>query len=262
MKHIFKITAIILMAITLTNCKKDKDKDPEPEPAPVVPTQNTGNLEIYFEAMVGDSELVLSTSTYTNLAGNAFNVTAYKYYISNIKITKSDNSIWSEPNSYHIVDHADHASTTISLANVPYGSYKAVEFVIGVDSAANRAAGTGALDPANGMCWGWNQGYIFAKFEGTISGQNIKHHIGGWNATVGPNNIKTVSPSFGTATADVSGTITPKIHIVNNLLQWFESPTQVDFTTFPKVIMSTGTNAKTIADNYADMFTVDHIHND
>ena len=73
MKNIFKFTAIALIALTLTNCKKDKDKDPEPEPTPTTPA-TTGSLKIEFEAMVGDSALVFNTETYTNQAGNTFNV--------------------------------------------------------------------------------------------------------------------------------------------------------------------------------------------
>jgi len=259
MKNIFKITAIAVLAIALSNCKKDTVTPPDPEPeAPAT----TGSLRILFEAMVGDSNLVLgTTNTYTNQIGNTFNVTAYKYYISNIKITKMDNSVWAEPNSYHLIDHSDDASTLVTIPDVPFGNYKAIEFVIGVDSASNRSAGTGALDPGNGMCWGWNQGYIMAKLEGITSAQNIKWHVGGWNAAVAPNVIKTVSPSFNGDTAKVTSTFAPEIHMSNNVLEWFDTPTAIDLTTFPKVIMAPGSSAKTIADNYEDMFTIEHIHN-
>lgn len=260
MKNLFKITAIALIAITLTNCKKDKDKEPEPEPTPVAPTATTGSLKINFEAMVDTNQLVFTTQTYTNQAGNTFNVTAYKYYISNIKITKIDNSVWTESNSYHLIDHSDAASTLVTIPNVPLGNYKAIEFMIGVDSARNNSgAQTGALDPTNGMFWSWSTGYIMAKFEGVTSGQNIKHHIGGFSGT--NNCLRIVSPSFNGDTAKVTSSVSPEIHMSSNLLEWFESPTMIDFSTFPKVIMSAGANANTIANNYVDMFTIEHIHN-
>ncbi|MES2761939.1 MAG: MbnP family protein [Bacteroidota bacterium] len=257
MKNLF-ISTIVLLALSLSNCKKDTVKAPEPEPEAPAPA---GNLNIDFEAMVGDSDLVFNTETYTNQTGNTFNVTMYRYYISNIKITKTDNSVWAEPNSYHLIDHSSSVSTFVTIPNVPFGNYKAIEFMIGVDSIHNLTPGTGALDPANGMVWVWNQGYIMAKFEGTTSGQNIKHHIGGWNAAVAPNVLKIVSPSFNGDTAKVTSSISPTIHISSDLLEWFDSPTQIDFATFPKVIMSAGADSKTIADNYADMFSVEHIHN-
>ena len=261
MKNIFKLTTILILALTLTNCKKDKTSDTAPEPAPVVPVTPSGSLKIYFEAMVDTNALVFSTQTYTNQVGNTFNVTAYKYYISNVKLTKMDNSVWTESNSYHLVDHSNLASTLVNIANVPFGNYKAIEFVIGVDSATNQSAGTGALDPVNGMCWGWNQGYIMAKIEGTTSGQNIRWHVGGWNAALGPNVIKTASPLFNGDTAKVTSAFSPIIHMSNNILEWFDTPNLIDLTTFPKVIMAPGASSKTIADNYADMFTIEHIHN-
>lgn len=266
MKNLFKITTIAVLALILTNCKKDKDKDPEPTPVNPNPTQpTTGNLKILFEAMVGDSDLVLGTTeTYTNQAGNTFNVTMYKYYISNIKITKTDNSVWIEPNSYHLIDHADDASTLVTIPNVPFGNYKAIEFMIGVDSARNNSgAQTGALDPANGMFWSWSSGYIMAKIEGnspqsTASANKLTFHIGGFSGV--NNTIKTVTPSFNGDTAKVTSTISPEIHMSSNLLEWYQTPTVIDFSTINTVHMP-GTSAKTIADNYADMFTIEHIHN-
>jgi hypothetical protein len=264
MKHILKLTGIAMMALTLSNCKKDT-KAPEPEPVTPIVVTPTGTMEVYFDGMVGDSDLVLSTNTYTNLAGNTYNITLVKYYISNIKLTKSDNSVWAESNSYHLVDHSNPISTVLSIANVPYGDYKALEFTIGVDSAKNvSGAQAGALDPANGMFWSWSSGYIMAKVEGvspqsTASANKLTFHIGGFS---GPNSVlKTISPVFpGTDVASVSSTVIPKIHLKTDVAEWFETPSAVDFSTLNTVHMP-GVSAKTIADNYADMFRVDHIHN-
>jgi hypothetical protein len=264
MKNIFKITAIVFIAFTLSNCKKDKTTEPEPTPTPVTPTATTGSINIVFEGMVGDSNLVLSTKTYTNQAGNTFNVTTYKYYVSNIKITKNDNTVWSQPNSYHLIDYSDINSTSVTLANVPFGNYKAIEFLIGVDSTRNvSGAQTGALDPAKGMFWTWSSGYIMAKMEGTspqssASGNNLKFHIGGFSGS--NNTLKTVSPSFGGETANVTSSFNPSIHMSNNLIEWFQTPTPINFSTTNTVHMP-GAAAKSIANNYADMFSVEHIHN-
>lgn len=264
MKNIFKITAIALIALTLTNCKKDTVSPPEPEPEAPTPAI-AGSVQILFEAMVGDSNLVLGTANnYTNQAGNTFNVTMYRYYISNIKLTKMDNSVWTEANSYYLIDHSNAASTVLTIPNVPFGNYKAIEFMIGVDSAKNNSgAQTGALDPANGMFWSWNNGYIMAKIEGnspqsTASANKLTFHIGGFSGS--NKTMQIASPSFNGDTAKVTNTIMPGIHLSSNLLEWFQTPTVVDFSTLNTVHMP-GSDAKTIADNYADMFTVEHIHN-
>lgn len=261
MKHILKFASIALIALMLTNCKKDKVQEPEPAPEP---TATAGSLKLHFEAMVGDSALVFSTSTYTNQAGNSFNVTLFKYYITNVKVTKMDNSVWMEPNSYHLVDHLDDASTTITISNVPFGNYKAIEFMLGVDSARNNSgAQTGALDPANGMFWSWNSGYIMAKIEGTspqstATANALKFHVGGFSGA--NKTMKIITPSFNNDTAKVSSSVSPEIHFSSNLLEWFQTPTVIDFGTTNTVHMP-GADANTIANNYADMFMVEHIHN-
>jgi hypothetical protein len=262
MKTSIKFFVAIILMITLTNCKKDKVTTPEPEPIPVLPT--TGNLNLYFEGMVGLNPLVFSTQTYTNQAGNTYNVTMAKYYISNIKLTNTDNTVFVVNNSYHLIDLSDSLLSLIKLSGVPYGNYKAIQFMIGVDSTRNvSGAQTGALDPALGMFWTWSSGYIMAKMEGTspqstAPANKLEFHIGGFS---GVNNVlKTVSPSFGLDSAKVSSTITPVIHLSSNLAEWFTAPTVIDFSLINSVTMP-GMSAKNFSDNYMDMFTVEHIHN-
>lgn len=266
MKSLYQIMMLLCLSVAVSNCKKDtKAPEPEPTPPPVTaPSTPSGSLQIEFDGMVGDSDLVFSTATYTNQAGNTFNITLCKYYISNIKLIKNDNSVWAEPNSYHLVDHDDALSTIVEMANVPYGDYKAIEFMIGVDSTRNvSGAQTGALDPAKGMFWSWNSGYIMAKMEGTspqspVTANKLTIHVGGFS---GANSVlKTVSPSFNGNVAQVTSAITPKIHLKCDIMEWFQSPNVINFATLNTVHMP-GADAKKIGDNYADMFTVEHIHN-
>lgn len=262
MKASIKFFAAIILMVTLSNCKKDKTTAPEPEPTPVLPV--SGSLNLFFEGMVGIDPLVFSTKTYTNQVGNTYNVTMAKYYISNIKLTKTDNSVYVVNNSYHLIDLSDSLLSLVKLSGVPYGNYKAIQFMIGVDSTRNvSGAQTGALDPALGMFWTWSSGYIMAKIEGTspqstASANKLEFHIGGFT---GVNNVlKLATPSFGLDTAKVSNSITPIIHLSSNLAQWFASPNVIDFSIINTITMP-GNNAKKVADNYADMFTVEHIHN-
>lgn len=253
--------ALLAFSFTISSCKKDPDE----VPAPVTPPATSGSLKLHFENMVGDSTLVLNMQNYVNANNDTFNVSKFNYYISNIKLTRSDNSVYTETESYHLLKADDESSLDISLANVPFGSYTAIEFMIGVDSTRNvSGAQTGALDPANGMFWSWSSGYIMAKLEGTSpqstgSGHMIMMHIGGFS---GANKVlKTVSPSFNSQTANVSSTVTPEIHFKADILEMLQSPNTIDFSTL-NVIHMPGSAAKTVADNYADMFSVEHIHND
>ena len=262
MKISIKFFASVIIILFLANCKKDESSTPEPQPLPTLPS--SGNLTLFFEGMVGTSPLVFSTQTYTNQAGNTYNITMAKYYISNIKLTKTDNSVINVTNSYHLIDLSDSLKSLAKLTDVPYGNYKAIEFMIGVDSTRNvSGAQTGALDPALGMFWTWSSGYIMAKVEGTspqstASANKLEFHIGGFSGT--NNVLRIATPSFGLETANVSSAVTPIIHLSSNVAEWFGSPNIIDFSTINTVTMP-GLNAKNIANNYVDMFTVEHIHN-
>lgn len=258
-KHIFLALAITTV---LFSCKKDPESSTPTGSGGT--TTTTGSLSLEFENMVGDSELVLTTKNYINQNGDTFNITAFKYYISNIKLTKSDGSIYTESNSYHFLNASNSSSLAFTLPNVPYGTYTGVTFTIGVDSVRNvSGAQTGALDPANGSFWSWSTGYIMVKLEGTSPQANtttkaLTFHVGGFSGT--NNVLKTVSPSFGGSTANVSSTVTPEIHFKVDIAQMFKSPNVISFNSISTIHMP-GANAKKIADNYASMISVEHIHN-
>ncbi len=253
--------SLLFLAINHASCKKDtKTIEPEPTPQP-----QTGTLKLEFENLVDTSKLLLGKK-YLNPLGDTFVVSTFNYFISNIVLVNTDNSTFIEPNSYHLVKHSTSASLIISISGVPAGSYKAVKFMLGVDSLRNvSGAQTGDLDPAvsGSMFWSWNTGYIFMKFEGTSPksgdpGKNLSYHIGGFG---GANKTqRSFDLNFGSSNANVSLTASPIVHLSADVNQLFKSPTTIDFNTKYN-ILSTGSNAKLIADNYADMFNFKHIHN-
>ena len=252
----FSILSLLSLITVVSSCKKDPDE--------VTPATTTGSVALHFENTVGDSALVLNTSMYVNANLDTFNVSKFNYYISNIKLTRSDLSVYTETESYHLLEAENSESLELVLNNVPVGDYIGIQFTIGVDSTRNvSGAQTGALDPANGMFWSWNNGYIMAKFEGTspqstAMGNMLMYHLGGFSGTNSV--LKTVSPSFNSDVASVSATVTPEIHLKADLLEWFTSPSNINFASLSTIHMP-GANAKLVADNYANMFSVEHIHN-
>ncbi len=257
MKTHTKFLSVIFFAaaFAVVSCKKDPVEEP--------PVPEFGSIAIEFENMVGDSVLELNSDDNYAINGDTFTVTMFKYYISNIKLA-SANGTFTEPESYHLIDQSVPGSFTFTIDNIPVGDYTGISFMIGVDSTRNvSGVQTGALDPANGMFWSWSSGYIMAKFEGTSpqsggSSHNLIYHTGGFS---GVNSVlRTVGPSFNGAIANVTKTETPVIHIAADLAEWFVAPANIDFATTYTIHMP-GTAAKMIADNYADMFSVEHIHN-
>lgn len=264
MKTSIKFLSILALAGTILTSSCKKDPDEEPTPSPSTPAATTGSLGLHFENMVGDSALILNTKLYTNANGDTFNITKFNYYISNIKLLKSGVVKYTESESYHLIQQNDTTTFDVELTGVPFDNYDGIEFMIGVDSTRNvSGAQTGALDPANGMFWSWSSGYIMLKMEGTSPqsgavGGGLLFHVGGFS---GANSaLKTVSPTFNSATANVSSSVTPEIHFKVDVAELFTTPNNINFSTTHTIHMP-GAAAKMIADNYADMISVEHIHN-
>lgn len=246
-----------MAAIVFTGCKKNDD-----DQGTVTPPVSTdpGVVNIEFKNMVGSQNLQLNTGNYTNEMGQPFTVSTFKYYVSNLRLKKSDGTFYSVPNSYYLIDQEVNNSNKILLSNVPAGNYTALEFVIGVDSTRNcSGAQTGALDPGNGMFWTWNSGYIFLKLEGTSSAStssSLTFHIGGFKGT--NNCIRNAAINFSSNLV-VSSTKSPILEINANILEMFKSPTAIDFSTTSFTMG--GPTSVTVANNYIDMFSFNSITN-
>ncbi len=248
----------VFSLIAFISCKKDTKTQP---PADV--PQN-GSVKIVFENKVDTSALILNTKNYVTQNGDTFKVNYFKYYISNIKLIKSDNTVFAEDNSYHLLDHSKPTSLILNIANIPAGSYNKMQFMIGVDSMrCCSGAQMGDLDPAKGMFWDWDSGYIMAYLGGsspqsTGSNNSISFQSIGFK---GVNNvIRYADLSFGSSAAAIASDHTPSININCNVAEWFKNPTMIKFSTF-NLVGDVGPNAKLIADNYADMFSFKNVSN-
>lgn len=159
----------LLLFLTVTSAAQNKK--------PVPRTQ--GILEVHIRHFQHQVPLQLG-SVYQNQLGESFTLKKFKYYLSGF----SASSVPARP-AYFLVDLADSNSTTIRL-KLPSGSYTSLNWLIGVDSAANcSGAQTGVLDPVHDMFWTWNTGYIQFKIEGiadssTAPNGKFEYHIGGY----------------------------------------------------------------------------------
>lgn len=276
MKNIKTITSkllITLIVLHLFSCKKKKEEDPVvvntiTTGAPTVTTTaSTNDVTINITNMADNVILQIakdtiykpSTPKYISAYGDTFSVTKFRYYISNIKLKKQDGSYYTETESYHLIDASDSLNTCkFNLKNVPYATYTAIEYMIGVDSTRNcSGAQTGQLDPLKDMYWNWNQGYIFLKFEAYTSsissfgGHNVEYHVGGFKGAT--NNIKNVSLTLPSNLV-VDNDHISKLFIKANAKECLKTPTTISFATLPTAISPAST--KPIANNYTDMFLV------
>lgn len=246
---------LLLFTTTFLSCKKDE----------ITATNEKGSFILEFENFVNEAPLVLGSQTYKNANGDHFNVSVFKYYISNINLTKEDGSIYKIPESYLLVDAAKPASLLNSLTEIPAGDYTQISFTIGIDKERNLAgAQTGALDPILGMFWTWNSGYIFVKFEGsspqsTATNSSLTFHIGG---IIDPNNtIRTYTNTFTTGNPlRIRANRKPQIHFKVNAASLFTGKQNIRFADLNFTMG--GANSVIVADNYVNgLFQFEHIHN-
>ena len=272
-KNILAVLSLFALIILPFSCDKDDDGEFGPN--------DKGSIILEFDNVVGSQNLQLNgPQTYTNANGDQFNVTLLNYYISNIKLKKGDGTVYTVPqdSSYFLVKESVAASREIKLKNIPAGDYTEVIFTVGVDSARNTmdlAKRTGILDPAansgeDNMYWSWNSGYIFFKMEGlspqatadAAGNKKFRYHIGGFGGMNSKtiNNIKTITRTFGTDKATVRSSITPQVHIIVDVLKAFEGSSKVSIGNNTTVMFAP--YSVNIANNYVEMFTVHHVHND
>ena len=225
--------------------------------------EKTGILKISFVNTVKGTPIRLNTASYTNPYSEQYTVSKFKYYISNIALAFPD-GIYSETESYHLIDESDPASLSFGFMTTA-NSYQSLLFMLGVDSIKNvSGAQTGALDPLNDMFWTWNSGYVMAKMEGnspqsTVVNNKVEFHIGGFS---GVNNVlKKIKLNFPAGMMlDIKEGKTSEIIIEADLDKWWQDPNDLKISVNP-VCTTPGVLAKKFADNYSKMFSIKTIKN-
>lgn len=214
-----------------------------------------GTLIINFENYVGDNLLQLDSGKYENELGQEYTISKFRYYVGNIRLKNNAGKEFII-DKYFLIDEEDKESKQIMLSDVAPGEYASISFIVGVDSARNCSGiQTGALDPAKGMFWAWNTGYIFLKLEGHAPaskspGHIFEYHIGGFKEPV--NCIKNIKLTFDNLLIENKSTAVLKIKADAALI--LKSPFTVDFAALSSVVDVH--HATDIASNYADMFSV------
>ena len=257
-------TFLSLAAVALTGCEKD-----------AAPPTATGEFTLHVDngtfvsGVAGStfSSLVLGSGTYRNANGDDYRVSTLKYYVSNVKLLKADNSVYTLPKAYYLVDQAKPATQELTMAGIPVGDYTAISFMVGVDSARTKAGNftEEALNANSGMLWTMNgvDEFINLSLTGYSSKSNsggLTFHIAGYKHST-TNTIRTVTVPFPAANSPmlVRADHAPEIHLYADINKLFGGPNLIKFTDTYNVMG--GAPAVKIADNLAaGVFSVGHIH--
>lgn len=261
----FQTILIVLAIAVITNfssCKPDET------------LKGNGPITIHFDNRAGASDFAFNTSI-TLPSGESMTVTKLKYYVSNFVLVNKDGGTYTVPQNdcYFLIDEETDSTTEITLNNVPAGDYTTIKYILGIDSLRSTmdvSQRTGALDPAGAgadMYWSWNSGYIFFRIDATSpqsteAGNLCFFHVGGYGgySTATTNNIRNVSIST-TEAAEVREGKNPEVHVYTDILQAFTSPNNYSIATYGAAFHMPSAATK-MADNYVDMFSINHVHND
>jgi hypothetical protein len=160
-KTTLSVLTLLSFAVFFTSCD-DEDETTVP------PASTEQMLSFHMHTNVGNKKAYYD-SVYTDATGRKFNLTDFRYYISNIILIKNDNSEYPLTGKVLLVNPNENE---YDLAKVPVGSYKGFKFSLGLDSATNHKdpATYPSSDPLSiqtpSIHWSWNSGYIFIKIEG------------------------------------------------------------------------------------------------
>lgn len=244
-----RITLFIISFCLFLSCKKNNDVQEEIN-------GDTGSLTIEVNHFA-DSQLLMYNTWHLNGNQDSFTVSFLKYYLSNIEIKSASNQFWKEAESYHLVQHSNGVTSTLSLNNVPIGEYDFLTFSIGVDSARNvSGAQTGALDPGNNMFWSWNSGYIFFKLEGQSPSSPVSvytFHVGGFQAPYSA--YRTISMDVSSDKIHIRKGKNSVIQLKADVMRFMNYPNQLNLQ-FNYNISTPGHATQVAADNYKEMFSV------
>jgi hypothetical protein len=122
---------IFFLSITLflgfSACKKEEIK-------PIETPVKYGNMLLKFDNRIGIEELTLNGVTYQNQQGEKFTLEQVNYYISNLILTKKDDTqvIVPKDSCLFLMREDDFFQQWFLVKNIPEGSYKSISFSIGV----------------------------------------------------------------------------------------------------------------------------------
>jgi hypothetical protein len=254
MRLIFYSTFVFVL-ISVFSCEKDVAIIAEPED--ITPA----SLTISFEAVVNNTVVVPNTVWYSD---DNFTINTLNYYISNVKLKKSDGTVYAEPDSYHLIKHGE-GINSFTITNLPDGAYTGIEFLIGVDSLRNiSGAQTGALDVAEQMFWDWNTGYIFLKLEGEYISAEVPNgnfyaiHIGGFEGEFSC--LQKVTLPLNTNVVAKKGRKC-KINFETNVEELFDNPKKIGFDYYYGQLKYGPQIFTDISRNYTDMFSIKSVTN-
>jgi len=129
-----------------------------------------------------NGQVVELDGVYINSNNDSIQFSKVKYYLSRIELQHDRDVLFTENQSYHLIDFEKPETQNWEL-HIPENRQSVqISFQLGIDSLTNVSGAMGGdLDPTLGMYWTWQSGYINVKLEGKINNQEFSYHLGGYS---------------------------------------------------------------------------------
>jgi hypothetical protein len=143
---------------------------------------------IKFSVTYGSKTLTIDDSLPTIYDSTQLQISGLKFYISKIQFLKNKKVIYTGKNSFHLIDASNASTQKITFVDTETIVVDEITFYLGIDSLTNVSGAMGGdLDPAKGMYWTWQSGYINIKLEGNSKlcktrNNEFQFHLGGYQA--------------------------------------------------------------------------------
>lgn len=138
---------------------------------------------VRFHVVFGENQLEFGKHEFVSLNGEVVRFTEFGFYLSDFEWTDSAGNKIKQSGRVELLQADEDSDSMLVQAPIKPA---AVCFRFGLDSATQLAGRMdGAMDPARGMYWAWNTGYIQCRIEGfspESGGKKGKFefHLGGY----------------------------------------------------------------------------------
>lgn len=139
-----------------------------------------------FIPLYGHQQIIPGEENYLLSDTDSIRFDVLKFYVSSVRLLLDDQVVYSEVNSFHLIDCSVKENREIKFNHPENIKFNRVRFYLGIDSTTNMSGALGGdLDPTKGMYWTWQSGYINFKVEGyspkcTSRNHEFQFHLGGY----------------------------------------------------------------------------------
>jgi hypothetical protein len=212
----------------------------------IVAQEKKDSLRLQFHFKFDNTSLKPNQS-FISKQQDTLQIDAIRFYVSDIQIQFADDTLL-KSDTNHLIDLEIPASQQIPLGLNNKKEIKKIIFSVGVDSLASvSGALSGDLDPAKGMYWAWQSGYINMKIEGKSTRcktrkNQFQFHLGGY-----------LKPNKALRTIVLKPNNNDNINVAVDLANFFSevSLSQINSVMIP------GKRAMQLADTSIKMFAIE-----